>query len=411
MADKTDILLFAILQKYDFSSKSQQMAKRWPLTHVVCDTAKVRFFKQITTKLGEYCAVRLLFAILQKYDFSSKSQPISDTMSAPNRCLRYCKSTIFQANHNKPPSTTTRRRVVCDTAKVRFFKQITTAARRATRSVTLFAILQKYDFSSKSQPNALKYLSLYSCLRYCKSTIFQANHNQKTRQKQDCNVVCDTAKVRFFKQITTGYLSVVLGCELFAILQKYDFSSKSQHLCSLRRLLLVVCDTAKVRFFKQITTNFIDKKYMERLFAILQKYDFSSKSQPVWLVVFDKGSCLRYCKSTIFQANHNLSECYVGCLSVVCDTAKVRFFKQITTFLILFNMNELLFAILQKYDFSSKSQLTNLRKTRTSSCLRYCKSTIFQANHNQVTWVKLLARVVCDTAKVRFFKQITTYSH
>ena len=40
-------------------------------------------------------------------------------------------------------------------------------------------------------------------------------------------VVCDTAKVRFFKQITTVSVSEGRDGELFAILQKYDFSSKS----------------------------------------------------------------------------------------------------------------------------------------------------------------------------------------
>ena len=42
---------------------------------VVCDTAKVRFFKQITTECLKGVVRTLLFAILQKYDFSSKSQP------------------------------------------------------------------------------------------------------------------------------------------------------------------------------------------------------------------------------------------------------------------------------------------------------------------------------------------------
>ena len=66
------------------------------------------------------------------------------------------------------------------------------------------------------------------CLRYCKSTIFQANHNSNVRVVRMFNVVCDTAKVRFFKQITTGKPLQCRGAALFAILQKYDFSSKSQ---------------------------------------------------------------------------------------------------------------------------------------------------------------------------------------
>ena len=148
-------------------------------------------------------------------------------------------------------------------------------------------------------------ICLLSCLRYCKSTIFQANHNRNTT---------------------------------------YEPS--------------------------------------DVLFAILQKYDFSSKSQLLSFVLSSFQSCLRYCKSTIFQANHNLQLTNFTRHYVVCDTAKVRFFKQITTVLPLF--------------------------PRQKSCLRYCKSTIFQANHNVGCTLVACGVVVCDTAKVRFFKQITT---
>ena len=194
-----------------------------------------------------------LFAILQKYDFSSKSQPNNRRWPIVNCCLRYCKSTIFQANHNYN--------------NTRIFV------------VLLFAILQKYDFSSKSQLCAMIFIFRPSCLRYCKSTIFQANHNPRPVNE-----------------------SII------------------------------------------------------KLFAILQKYDFSSKSQLPYYIASTPKRCLRYCKSTIFQANHNFQELQNHYGSVVCDTAKVRFFKQITTAPLLGMPNRGLFAILQKYDFSSKSQ-------------------------------------------------------
>ena len=120
--------------------------------------------------------------------------------------------------------------------------------------------------------------------------------------------------------------------------------------------LFVVCDTAKVRFFKQITT----------------------RNTYVYII----SCCLRYCKSTIFQANHNCHTLRDSLPRVVCDTAKVRFFKQITTTAIASLFNNELFAILQKYDFSSKSQLVIVILMLLHGCLRYCKSTIFQANHN-----------------------------
>ena len=195
---------------------------------------------------------------------------------------------------------------------------------------------------------------------------------------------------------------------LFAILQKYDFSSKSQLKDSVFLFVICCLRYCKSTIF-QANHNWISASYkFPRLFAILQKYDFSSKSQRHLRIYHLPKSCLRYCKSTIFQANHNPNH-YIYLISiVVCDTAKVRFFKQITTIKHFFSINTMLFAILQKYDFSSKSQRNWAKALRTSSCLRYCKSTIFQANHNTSPILKFGMSVVCDTAKVRFFKQITT---
>ena len=220
-----------------------------------------------------------LFAILQKYDFSSKSQLEGGWNLLCLSCLRYCKSTIFQANHNEYKGGIYSPSVVCDTAKVRFFKQITTLIKQSNISI--------------------------SCLRYCKSTIFQANHNIILIWILLRRVVCDTAKVRFFKQITTWLGICLFDSVLFAILQKYDFSSKSQPRVLACRETNVVCDTAKVRFFKQITTSNVQVGDVTQLFAILQKYDFSSKSQRIRFVSKFSNGCLRYCKSTIFQANHN----------------------------------------------------------------------------------------------------------
>ena len=142
------------------------------------------------------------------------------------------------------------------------------------------------------------------CLRYCKSTSFQANHNARNVGKASCTVVCDTANVRVFKQITTIRYSVVVSLLLFAILQMYEFSSKSQLCLYILIVQPVVCDTANVRVFKQITTLTEESGRTVQLFAILQMYEFSSKSQ----------LCIYF-----FRANA-------------------------------------LFAILQMYEFSSKSQ-------------------------------------------------------
>ena len=143
------------------------------------------------------------------------------------------------------------------------------------------------------------------CLRYCKSTIFQANHNRCALAHICRTVVCDTAKVRFFKQITTAHTER-FGCtRCLRYCKSTIFQANHNVIGLLLVLVLVVCDTAKVRFFKQITTTTSLVGFRMLLFAILQKYDFSSKSQLSVLCIFLDLCCLRYCKSTIFQANHN----------------------------------------------------------------------------------------------------------
>ena len=166
-------------------------------------TAKVRFFKQITT--------------------------VGFNFSKSVGCFVYRKGTIFQANHNKVPVKPSAHVVVLYTAKVRFFKQITTKDVAYYSLPTLFCIPQRYDFSSKSQPHHRGLIPPV--------------------------VVLYTAKVRFFKQITTQYRIDTEKHGLFCIPQRYDFSSKSQQIRRTRKAQLVVLYTAKVRFFKQITTE------------------------------------------------------------------------------------------------------------------------------------------------------------
>ena len=95
----------------------------------------------------------------------------------------------------------------------------------------------------------------------------------------DQYVVADTTKVRIFKQITTAPTYSKYKYKLLLILQRYEFSSKSQ--LQLYWLIChgVVADTTKVRIFKQITTTMQEKDFTKSLLLILQRYEFSSKSQ------------------------------------------------------------------------------------------------------------------------------------
>ena len=144
------------------------------------------------------------------------------------------------------------------------------------------------------------------------------------------------------------------------------------------------------------------------LLLILQRYEFSSKSQPmvIWQSVVQ--SCCWYYKGTNFQANHNSSGSAQRSANVVADTTKVRIFKQITTGQYVSTSVRKLLLILQRYEFSSKSQRSWEVRTKISCCCWYYKGTNFQANHNRWRPYSIYAPVVADTTKVRIFKQITT---
>ena len=118
------------------------------------------------------------------------------------------------------------------------------------------------------------------------------------------------------------------------------------------------------------------------LLLLPQRYEFSSKSQHDMRVSQVTGGCCCYRKGTNFQANHNPNTTFKirrellllpqryefssksqqgydspSSLTVVVATAKVRIFKQITTYFYQFCLIVMLLLLPQRYEFSSKSQL------------------------------------------------------
>ena len=113
----------------------------------------------------------------------------------------------------------------------------------------------------------------------------------------------------FYFSSTTLYCTYYQHFVRFLLLllpQRYEFSSKSQHTAAVSRGLSVVVATAKVRIFKQITTQTSCMLYPNSLLLLPQRYEFSSKSQPVRRRTGPLSRCCCYRKGTNFQANHNL---------------------------------------------------------------------------------------------------------
>ena len=74
--------------------------------------------------------------------------------------------------------------------------------------------------------------------------------------------------------------------------------------------------------------------------------------------------------SFYFSTNNFISYCNTNdyITSVVVNTTKVRFFKQITTSLHFVKTDNKLLLIPQRYDFSSKSQQNNIEQQKRMSC-------------------------------------------
>ena len=121
------------------------------------------------------------------------------------------------------------------------------------------------------------------------------------------------------------------------------------------------------------------------LLLLPQRYVFSSKSQPLCVLLCTLCGCCCYHKGTYFQANHNPTHNSLSNSLVVVATTKVRIFKQITTGRNAAFNYQLLLLLPQRYVFSSKSQQSYHNGCNTPSCCCYHKGTYFQANHNEQT--------------------------
>ena len=240
----------------------------------------------------------------QRYEFSSKSQ--------------------------QTRSECTGRSVVVATAKVRIFKQITT--------------------------NSLGVHRQKCCCCYRKGTNFQANHN------------------------TLG--SVPRDNMLLLLPQRYEFSSKSQLHSISPSVVCCCCCYRKGTNFQANHNNFVISTLNFLLLLLPQRYEFSSKSQRLEGAETTRPRCCCYRKGTNFQANHNY----------------------------LLNIFDVFLLLLlpQRYEFSSKSQPIDGKEQIVTGCCCYRKGTNFQANHNARLRQFSACGVVVATAKVRIFKQVTT---
>ena len=119
-------LLLLIPQRYEFSSKSQRFLIGMCAIYRCCWYHKGTNFQANHNPATTCANSSKLLLIPQRYEFSSKSQQLVLMRFFNVSCCWYHKGTNFQANHNVVVLVVVLISVVVDTTKVRIFKQITT---------------------------------------------------------------------------------------------------------------------------------------------------------------------------------------------------------------------------------------------------------------------------------------------
>ena len=109
------------------------------------------------------------------------------------------------------------------------------------------------------------------------------------------------AKIRIFKQITTASPAMPPVHRVFILVQRYEFLSKSQRAFSSGSLSNGVYPCAKIRIFKQITTRLVVTRLAALVFILVQRYEFLSKSQRETMSVLSRRGVYPCAKIRIFK--------------------------------------------------------------------------------------------------------------
>ncbi len=144
-----------------------------------------------------------------------------------------------------------------------------------------------------------------------------------------------------------------------------------------------VCNLSKNTIWKQITTvtHFIDR--LVNLYAIYQRTQSESKSQPAAWAVLLALFCMQSIKEHNLKANHNYSACRPHRSCSVCNLSKNTIWKQITTSPKSSYWLVVLYAIYQRTQSESKSQLSTMMWCCSPFCMQSIKEHNLKANHNQ----------------------------
>ena len=168
------------------------------------------------------------------------------------------------------------------------------------------------------------------CFQWFKGTNLKANHNESISLFPNDAAVSNGSKVQIWKQITTGHALRQVDLELFPMVQRYKFESKSQRLWHHCPRGWRCFQWFKGTNLKANHNCWIGRKDNVWLFPMVQRYKFESKSQrkikdnapaiavsngskvQIWKQITTcrcrknpDGCCFQWFKGTNLKANHN----------------------------------------------------------------------------------------------------------
>ncbi len=226
------------------------------------------------------------------------------------------------------------------------------------KSDYLYAIYQRTQSESKSQLSSRCCVGWIICMQSIKEHNLKANHNLWGRAATSTPSVCNLSKNTIWKQITTQPCLLQEPFHLYAIYQRTQSESKSQ------RIKNAAC---------------------------------------MWTV------CMQSIKEHNLKANHNSDTQSSNCSVSVCNLSKNTIWKQITTHYAHYPRVKFLYAIYQRTQSESKSQLSRSHWKCFWFCMQSIKEHNLKANHNRIINMIPESPSVCNLSKNTIWKQITTH--
>ena len=184
------------------------------------------------------------------------------------------------------------------------------------------------------------------------------------------------------------------------MVQRYKFESKSQLYTAFGNRAACCFQWFKGTNLKANHNKPSDFLSSCKLFPMVQRYKFESKSQPYWSITTTSGCCFQWFKGTNLKANHNTGSSAIARPTAVSNGSKVQIWKQITTPEQAYHVVSGLFPMVQRYKFESKSQRYRKRMIKEERCFQWFKGTNLKANHNESGNSKFRAGAVPNSSKI-----------